>query len=138
MNEPLDKETTDEMAAELTDEQRQFAEQAKTLFDGSVDRLDAATLSRLNQGRHAALEELQKTRSAGQWVRWIPATGVAAAAIVTVMVMRGPEPGELSIEPVTAADFEMLLEDESLEMLQDLEFYSWLEASDLDTNGNVG
>lgn len=143
MNEPFDKETdnketTDEMTAELTDEQRQFAEQAKTLFDSSVDRLDAATLSRLNQGRHAALEELQKTRSAGQWVRWIPATGVAAVAIVTVMVMRGPEPGELSIEPVTAADFEMLLEDESLEMLQDLEFYSWLEASDLDTNGNVG
>lgn len=134
MNEPFDKETTDETTAE----DRQFSAQAKKLFDGSVDRLDAATLSRLNQGRHAALEELKKTRSAGRWVRWMPATGVAAAAIVTVMVMRGPEPGDISIEPVTASDFEMLLEDESLEMLEDLEFYSWLEAADLDTNGNVG
>ena len=31
-----------------------IARQAKQLFDDSVERLDAATLSRLNQGRHQA------------------------------------------------------------------------------------
>ena len=129
MNEPTDKTVASE---------QQFAEKAKQLFDGSVEQLDAATLSRLNQGRHAALEELHRSRSSAIWVRWLPATGVAAAAIVTVMVMRGPNGVDVSIEPDVAADFEILLEDESLEMLEDLEFYSWLEAADLDQNGNVG
>ncbi len=109
---------------------------AKELFDESVDRLDAATLSRLNQVRHAALEAAQGSRSMGVWGRWVPATGVAAAALVTVIVMRGPDAVEIPSASVT--DFEILLEGESLEMLKDLEFYSWLEASDLETNGNVG
>ena len=127
MNEPKDNEAMD----------REFAEHAKEVFDGSVDRLDAATLSRLNQGRHAALEQLQGAKHHGLWVRWLPATGVAAAAIVTVMVMRGPGV-DVVIEPDVAADFEILMDAESLEMLEELEFYSWLEASDLDVNGNVG
>lgn len=125
MNEPRDTEADEE-----------FAELAKELFDDSVERLDAATLSRLNQGRHAALDILQGSRPAGTWGRWVPATGVAAAVLVTVMVMRGPDSVELPVGSVT--DFEILLEGDSLEMLEDLEFYSWLEASDLETNGNVG
>ena len=129
MNEPTDKRS----AAE-----QQFAEKAKQLFDGSVEQLDAATLSRLNQGRHEALDGLHRSRPSAIWVRWLPATGVAAAAIVTVMVMRGPNGVDVPMEPDVAADFEILLEDESLEMLEDLEFYSWLEAADLDDNGNVG
>jgi hypothetical protein len=32
----------------------------------------------------------------------------------------------------------MLLEEDSLDMLEELEFYYWLEASDLEANGNVG
>jgi hypothetical protein len=109
---------------------------AKELFEDSVDRLDAATLSRLNQGRHAALDVIQGSQPVGLWGRWVPATGVAAAALVTVMVMRGPDTVDLPTASVT--DFEILLEGESLEMLEDLEFYSWLEASDLEPNGNVG
>ena len=108
---------------------------AKELFDDSVDRLDAATLSRLNQGRHAAIDALQGSRPVGAWGRWVPATGVAAAVLVAVMVVRGPNAVDLPMVSVT--DFEILLEGESLEMLEDLEFYSWLEASDLEMNGNV-
>ncbi|MDH3531687.1 MAG: hypothetical protein OEO82_02090 [Gammaproteobacteria bacterium] len=116
----------------------QFAERAKQLFDGSVERLDAATLSRLNHGRQKALEELRGAAPHGQWLRWIPVTGVAAAVLVTVMVMRGPNGVDVPLQPATATDLEILLDEDSLEMLEDLEFYSWLEASDLDTNGNVG
>ena len=129
MNEPTEK---------TVDPDRQFADKAKQLFDGSVEQLDAATLSRLNQGRHAAQEELHHSRPSAVWVRWLPATGVAAAAIVTVMVMRGPDGIDIPVEPDVAADFEILLEGESLEMLEELEFYSWLEAADLEDNGNVG
>jgi hypothetical protein len=126
MNEPNDRNTDE-----------QFARQAKELFDKSVERLDAAALSRLNQGRHNALEALQGRRPAALWGRWLlPAAGVAAVALVTVLVMRGPEPVTLPTESL--ADFEILLEDESLEMFEDLEFYSWLESTDLDTYGNAG
>lgn len=115
---------------------KQFEEQAKALFDDSVERLDAATLSRLNQGRHAALESLHGGRSSAVWGRWVPLTGVAAAALVTVMVMRGPDAVDLPTESV--ADFEILLDGESLEMFEDLEFYSLLEEIDQEANGNVG
>jgi len=115
--------------------QEEFARQAKELFDRSVEKLDAATLSRLNQVRHRALAELdRKTSHQGLWLRWVPVTGVAAAALVTVMVMNGKTPVD---QPVTASDFEMLLEEESLEMLDELEFYTWLELADAEANGNV-
>ena len=53
-----------------------FEKQAKLAFDDSVERLDAATLSRLNRGRQAALEAAKSGRRARQWTIWAPATGV--------------------------------------------------------------
>jgi hypothetical protein len=113
-----------------------FAAQAKGAFDDSVERLDAGALSRLNQGRHAALEQLASGDTKAVWMRWAPAGGVAAAALLTMIVMRGPEIESMPVEVVS--DFEILLQDESLEMLEDLEFYSWLDDVDLDAGGNVG
>ena len=113
-----------------------FAKQAKAAFDDSVERLDAAALSKLNQGRHAALEQLENGRSKAEWYRWAPAGGIAAAALVTVMVMRGPQVENVPAEVVT--DFDILLEGESLEMIENLEFYSWIEEADLEVSGNVG
>jgi len=114
----------------------QIANQAKELFDDSVERLDAATLSRLNQGRHKALAELDHSGPSVPWLRWAPAAGVAAAAVVTVIVMRGPQVDDFG--PVTASDFEMLLEEDSFEMFEDLEFYAVLDAVDAEANGDVG
>ena len=124
------------MTTENNDER--LAASAKQTFDESVESLDAATLSRLNQGRHRALAKLQRAKPVRQWVRWAPATGIAAAALVTVMVMRGPNEVVLPVAPVTASDFEILLDDEPLEMLEDLEFYSWIDSSDLTGNGDAG
>ena len=122
MNEPIDKDD--------------FAKQAKAAFDDSVERLDAAALSKLNQGRHAALAQLENSRGKAEWYRWAPAGGIAAAALVTVMVMRGPDVDNVPAEVVT--DFDILLEGESLEMIENLEFYSWIDESDLEVSGNVG
>ena len=119
----------------MNDPGRQFADKSKSLFDDSVERLDGATLSRLNQGRHKALEELE--RGGGMhWGRWLPATGIVAAAVLAVMLMRGPDVA--GPQEFTASDFEMLIETESLEMYDDLEFFSLLEELDLEDNGNVG
>lgn len=127
----------------MNDPGRKIEKQAKELFDDSVDKLDAATLSRLNEGRHKALEELHRSGVAhwgrGRGLLWgAPVAGVAAAAVVAVVVMQGPAGVNVVEDPVTASDFEMLLEADSLEMLEDLEFFSLLDAVDAEPNGNVG
>ena len=109
-----------------------FAEKAKQLFDESVEGLDGQTRSRLNRGRQAALNEL----TAGKlvWVQWAPAAGVAAAAVVAVVLWTGNPPVDELTPAASAADFEILLTEESFEMLEDLEFYSWI---DLDEDADV-
>lgn len=123
----------------LTREERQFAERARERFDASVDRLDAATLSRLNQGRQAALAEAAARGPAVRWSTWAPATGVAAAAAIAAVLIVQPGGVDMPDAGDTAAtDFEILLGDDSLEMIEDLEFYSWIDMADADTGGNVG
>jgi hypothetical protein len=118
--------------------ENELSARAKALFDDSVDKLDAATLSRLNQGRQKALQELGTAGPASQWARWVPAGGLAAAAIVAVVVWQGT-PVEYSA-PVSgvATDFEIMLSEDSLDMLEDLEFYSWLDTADPDSSDDVG
>ena len=112
-----------------------FTEKSKALFNDSVERLDGAALSRLNQGRQRALAELDRAAPHGPWLRWVPVTGVAVVALIAVMVINQPAQVD---EPITATDFEMLIEHEELELLEDLEFYTWLELADAEANGDVG
>lgn len=115
-----------------TDEQ--LAQQAKKAFDRSVDGLDAATLSRLNRGRQAALAELERPNR--QWLRWMPATGVAAAVLLVMITLRGP--GEIDVINPPVTDLEILLSEESIEMFEELEFYDWLDTQELEGDGDVG
>ena len=111
---------------------------AKELFDDSVERLDAATLSRLNQGRHQELAEIQRSPRVAQWRRLAPVAGVVAAALVAVLLVRGPNGIEIAEDAITASDFEMLLQEDGIEMFEDLEFYSLLDAVDADAGDDVG
>ena len=119
-------------------DERDLEVQAKALFDDSVERLDAATLSRLNQGRQKALEEVRAAGPAGQWARWVPAGGVAAAAVVAVFVWQGVPVEHSAPAANSAADFEIMLSEDSLDMLEDLEFYSWIDTANLDSGSDVG
>ena len=103
----------------------QFGQNAKALFDASVDELDAATLSTLNQSRQRALAEAHSPR--GELMRWVPAAGVAAAVLIGVMVIL-PGPGSMEVMPAALADMEILLGEDSIEMFEELEFYSVLDA----------
>ena len=105
-----------------------FTEDAKTLFDESVERLDAATLSTLNRNRHEALERARGAKR--RWLRWAPASGVAAAIVVAV-VLALPGNG-IDTMPAATTDMEILLGEDSIEMLEDLEFYVWLDMQDDD------
>ncbi len=118
---------------------KQLEQSAKALFDDSVARLDAATLSKLNQRRQAAIAKLADGSPARQWVRWMPATGVATVALLAIVVFRGPADIDVPIvSDPTITDFEILLGEDPLEMIEDLEFYSWIDLADLDSTDNVG
>lgn len=110
-----------------------FLQKAKALFDDSVDGLDAATLSTLNSSRHRALEAAQGNRATR--LRWVPATGVTVAVLVGVMVLQ-PEPGSVDALPAGVDDVEILLGQDSIEMLENLEFYAWIDA--LEQDDDVG
>jgi hypothetical protein len=124
------------------DTDRAFEAHTKTTFDASVDALDAATRSRLTQARARALEELAGRRGLSWSPRWlVPAGAAAAAALAAWLVLVGPEPAD---EPLQAADFgdlELLLAEEDLEMIEELDFYAWLEEQpefDAGADGAVG
>jgi len=125
VTEPKDKQTRDK-----------FEENAKRVFAESVESLDASRLSALNRARHRALDELEQARGATVWQRLLPVSGVAVAAVlVTVLVLRTNEPlievpGVEMPQAQEAGDFEILVTEDSLEMLEELEFYSWLELAE--------
>lgn len=101
-----------------------FADKAKEAFDDSVAGLDAATLSALNRHRQVALAELESRRVTR--LAWLPAAGVAAAGVAAVMLWTASPPLQEADMPV-ATDMEILLDEDSLEMLEELEFYSWID-----------
>lgn len=121
----------------MNEADEKFAQQAKKLFDHSVDGLDASTLSRLNRGRQAALAKLVMGNR--RWSHWMlaTATGVAAVVFVAVMVMRGPMAVDGIEIAVAATDMEILLGEESIDMLENLEFYSWLDIGERADGGDV-
>ena len=105
-----------------------FAGKAKQRFDESVDGLDAETRSRLNRSRQAALAELGSNSRA--WLHWAPAAGVAAAAVVALVLWTGNQRQDVIAPDATASDFEILLNEDELEMLEELEFFSWIELAE--------
>src|SRR5512143_569209 len=93
-------------------------QRTKQLFDASVAGLDAATRSQLTRARHVALEELAPAKARG-W-RWslVPAGGVAAAAVLAVLLVVHPRPPtETGMQGSSLGDLEILLGEEDLQML---------------------
>ena len=104
-----------------------FEQHTKELFDDGVAGLDAATRSRLTRARHRALEELQPSKARWRW-SFVPAGGVAVAALAVLLFVHPRSPTETALQPSPLGDLEILLSDEDLQMLdEDIEFYGWLE-----------
>ncbi len=107
---------------------------SRELFDASVANLDARTRSRLNQARQAALDAARGPAAVSP-VRWLVPVGSAAALGLVVLTsaqfMRAsneaPVAEEANVVASTVDDLEILTSSDELEMLQDVEFYAWLE-----------
>lgn len=119
----------------MTSEHRRYGgtaleEQSKRAFEESVAGLDAGTRARLAAARRAAVERARAPRRAPTWLvggrGLIPVGALAAAIVAAVLVGRDPAvPGSAS-EAAVLGDLEILAAEEDFEMLEDLEFYSWL------------
>lgn len=117
------------MSGEHTSRERGIEERARRLFDESVRGLDGHTRSRLAQARAKAVEAAG-TRRLGWWWRapsqLVPLAGVAAAVLAVAVIWQNPGSSLGSAEPAVLGDLDILLESESFDLFEDLEFYAWL------------
>jgi len=116
---------------------------SRVVFDDAVANLDGQTRSRLNQARQAALAAASPRHAPG--TRWLlPAGSVAVLALASVFTVHM---WQAARAPVTAThvasnavdDFEIMTSDADLDMLQNMEFYAWLDTQDMnDATGEQG
>ena len=100
---------------------------SKAAFDASVSELDPNIRSRLRRARHAAIEQAEDSRRAS-W--WIPALSTAAAAVLMMWltpVFRQPQPQPSEALAARAEDMNLLMNEDNLELIEDMEFYAWLD-----------
>ena len=103
-----------------------FVRRAKARFDESVERLDASAQARLNQARSEALAARGRTPARNKR-GWLPATGVLTAVAIAVVLLIRPDNGIVPVPETADADVELLLGEDELEMVEELEFYYWME-----------
>jgi ferric-dicitrate binding protein FerR (iron transport regulator) len=103
-------------------------------LDESTQSFDAATLSRLNQARQAALAA--RSRSLRAW--WLPAAGLAASCAFVLAAVAWYPSARLA-GPATPAHAVVseseIAADDGIEFYQDLDFYAWLDAQDDESGG---
>jgi hypothetical protein len=119
------------MVMDPRDRDSELEQRAKQLFDASVENLDGRTRARLAQARNRALERATGSHRAARAFgarNWLATAGVlAAVALVAVLVAQRTVVEDPGVEMAALDDLELLLGEDELEMLEELEFYAWLE-----------
>jgi hypothetical protein len=109
-----------------------FEDKARAAFEDSVERLDASTRSKLTQARNRALDEASKGAVRRRWL-WAPAGGIALAAIVAVVMLNADGSRSAADSAALALeDIDIVADSENLDMLEDVEFYMWLDHATAD------
>lgn len=109
----------------ITDDEQKFLQQMRTSLNASESSLDDSIVARLKNARIQALSEPQKM---DRWT-WIPVASVASVATMLVLVSflyRGAPQHEAQTV-ANGVELELLMSQESLELLEQLEFYQWLD-----------
>ncbi len=120
-----------------------WLEQARDLLEAGSEGLDAPTLSRLNRARQAALARRRRPlRPAWPWAAGVAAAAACAVALLSlgprapsvptpVLAQAQPPISPAAPAPVLASaesDAELLGADDAADLVQDLDFYAWLDA----------
>jgi hypothetical protein len=111
----------------------EFERNARGVLEESISRIDGRTRSRLTQARQAAVE-IASTPHRPRWRSFtlMPAAGVAAAALVALMLWhREPsvlEPPALEGRTPAVEDIDLLADTEGLDLVEGWDspgFYEW-------------
>ena len=119
----------------MSGDEEGFKERSAELLREGTQNLSGHVRSRLTQARHAAVEEARRSRVLRQWLAWAPAGALAAALVIAVVTLTGqpakqfPAAAAPGAEHSAMDDLELLAGSESFELLEDLEFYDWLDAA---------
>lgn len=112
----------------MSENQRQtLQDQLRHALDERAASLDGGTRSRLNRARQAALDAAAEPGRRG--LRSWPglATASAAAAILAVLLWPRLEAPAVPPDELLAATFELIEVDEDIELVEEPEFYQWLD-----------
>lgn len=125
----------------------EFEQRARALLEDSALRVDGRIRSRLNQARHAAVEEVSRRPSVWRRFTLLPAaSAVAAAALVAFVLWPHPHSGdplvvEGSVRP-GVEDLDLLADGDALDLVSDEttdtgQFYEWAvdQADSNETSG---
>jgi hypothetical protein len=105
------------------DSENVFLERVKQQLDQHAEALDEVTAARLKSARTRALDAGSRSR-----MGWLPMTGLAtAAAALLAVVIWNQLPGDDSVMP---GEWDMLATSEELELIDELDFYAWLEETE--------
>jgi hypothetical protein len=133
------------MSSRDTDRDTRLETRAKTLFDRGVASLDGHTRAKLADARVLALAASPRRRAFLFGSRQlIPAAAAAVSLVVAVAVWQDRDVvSPPVVETAPLDDLEILLAEEELEMIEELDFYTWLdEQSELDppngSDDNIG
>jgi ferric-dicitrate binding protein FerR (iron transport regulator) len=114
------------------DNEEMFERQTRKLLEDSVLRIDGRVRSRLNQARHAAIEEAARRPSFWRRFSLMPAaSAVAAAVLVAFVLWPHAHQGESIVEVGhgTVEDLDLLADGDALDLVSDEAdggaFYEW-------------
>jgi hypothetical protein len=131
----------------MNDTNSEFEKRTRELLADSVQRVDGRIRSRLNQARHAAIEEA--TRRPSVWRRFslMPAAGAVAAAVLVAFVLwphshRG-DSGTEGSGRAGVEDLDLLADSDALDLVSDEtdtgQFYEWaVDQSDSNEASSTG
>jgi hypothetical protein len=114
------------------EEMTEFERHARGLLEESVLRIDGRVRSRLNQARHAAIEQASRRPSFWRRLSLMPAaSAVAAAVLVAFVLWPHSHKGEavLTESGHTAEDLDLLADSDALDLVSEETdggaFYEW-------------
>ena len=132
----------------MNDTNSEFEKRTRELLADSVQRVDGRVRSRLNQARHAAIEEATKRPSLWRRFSLMPAAGaVAAAVLVAFVLLPHSHRGDSGTEGSGRAgmeDLDLLADSDALDLVSSDEtdtgqFYEWaVDQSDSNEASSTG
>jgi hypothetical protein len=114
----------------MTHEDDKLAKGVSAALNESIEHIDAATLSRLNQARHRALSAKHRHTAGLPWLAAGSLAAIAIAVLATRLLLTSPATLDDNMPIASIDDAEFIVVSEDIELLNDIDFVSWMVTQD--------